>query len=50
MHNFKTTQVSHYDKEGKPYTTYSAYHRYVIWNLYIVGGIIFVNFFKVNYQ
>ena len=26
-HHFKTTQVSHYDSQGRPYTTYAAYHR-----------------------
>lgn len=27
QHNFKTTSVSHYDTNGRPYTTYAAYHR-----------------------
>lgn len=27
VHNFKTTQVSHYDNDGRPYTTYSAFYR-----------------------
>ena len=26
-HNFKTRSVSHYDTEGRPYTTTAAYHR-----------------------
>jgi len=26
-HYYKTTSVSHYDKEGRPFTTTAAYHR-----------------------